>query len=378
MIQRLEEELFNKIQDNATLIIFGACDVGLKILRDINTYKPTCKIIGFIDNYQKGTYNNLPIYTLKSFIDSHIHYDYIVMATRSHYNLLNNIFELYEMPVIKMTPFLNDYYRDKLKLMNTQNLNKCLNIFQNSEDKELYQYIFDLRTKKTGIKGAREYYDTKYRKQYDLDFTVKQQYLEKINKNAVEIILDIGLNTGLNVIAYNKLLPHLKKTYGFEVIYEHAKVSYIEDFILNEKLEIIPYALGDKESSTIFWLDKINTGRSFCEHITDKSTPTNFSNYQKLTIPITTINKYCTDNNIKPDFIKMDIEGAELSALKGGIETIKKYRPQLAISIYHSNEDFINIPLYLNRELTNYNFAIGHYSPSLSETVLYAIPKELA
>ena len=64
MIQRLEEELFNKIQDNATLIIFGACDVGLKILRDINTYKPTCKIIGFIDNYQKGTYNNLPIYTL--------------------------------------------------------------------------------------------------------------------------------------------------------------------------------------------------------------------------------------------------------------------------------------------------------------------------
>ena len=40
MIQRLEEELFNKIQDNATLIIFGACDVGLKILRDINTYKP--------------------------------------------------------------------------------------------------------------------------------------------------------------------------------------------------------------------------------------------------------------------------------------------------------------------------------------------------
>ena len=38
------------------------------------------------------------------------------------------------------------------------------------------------------------------------------------------------------------------------------------------------------------------------------------------------------------------LAGAELPALKGGIETIKKDRPQLAISIYHSVEDFLEIP----------------------------------
>ena len=47
----------------------------------------------------------------------------------------------------------------------------------------------------------------------------------------------------------------------------------------------------------------------------------------------------------------MDIEGAEMPALIGGINTIKKYRPQLAISIYHTNSDFINIPLYLKNNL---------------------------
>lgn len=67
-----------------------------------------------------------------------------------------------------------------------------------------------------------------------------------------------------------------------------------------------------------------------------------------------------------------------LSALKGGIKTIEKYRPQLAISIYHSSEDFVNIPLYLKENLEHYKFRLGHYSPGLSETVLYAIPDELA
>ena len=66
-----------------------------------------------------------------------------------------------------------------------------------------------------------------------------------------------------------------------------------------------------------------------------------------------------------------------MSALKGAKETIEKYRPQLAISIYHSDSDFINIPLYLNKTLQDYTFKLGHYSRDNNETVLYAIPDEL-
>lgn len=103
----------------------------------------------------------------------------------------------------------------------------------------------------------------------------------------------------------------------------------------------------------------------------------NFTNYEHRIVDVTTIDKFCTERNVFPDFIKMDIEGAELSALKGGMEIIKKYRPQLAISIYHSSEDFVNIPLYLSENLENYKFRIGHYSDAIIETVLYAIPNEL-
>ena len=90
-----------------------------------------------------------------------------------------------------------------------------------------------------------------------------------------------------------------------------------------------------------------------------------------------TIDDYCKENDIKPDLIKMDIEGAELLALKGGIKTIKKHRPQLAISIYHCDSDFISIPKYLNENLENYCFKLGHYSPDINETILYALPNEI-
>ncbi len=72
-------------------------------------------------------------------------------------------------------------------------------------------------------------------------------------------------------------------------------------------------------------------------------------------------------------FIKMDIEGAELEALKGAKESIIAHRPRLAICIYHKPEDILEIPLYLQSLVPDYKFYIRHYSNYTIETVLYAI-----
>lgn len=72
-------------------------------------------------------------------------------------------------------------------------------------------------------------------------------------------------------------------------------------------------------------------------------------------------------------FIKMDIEGAELKALKGCQETIRKYRPKLAISIYHKKEDLVEIPLFIKELVPEYRLYIRHYSNDTGETVLYAV-----
>lgn len=75
--------------------------------------------------------------------------------------------------------------------------------------------------------------------------------------------------------------------------------------------------------------------------------------------------------------MNLDIEGAEYPALCGAIEVIKRDRPILAISIYHSAEDLYRIPEYLMSELRSYKYYIRHHALISCETVLYAIPEEL-
>lgn len=70
----------------------------------------------------------------------------------------------------------------------------------------------------------------------------------------------------------------------------------------------------------------------------------------------------------------MDVEGAELNALKGAKKVIETNRPKLAISIYHSNEELLAIPEYLHSTLVDYSFYVRHHSLNWQDTVLYAIP----
>lgn len=132
--------------------------------------------------------------------------------------------------------------------------------------------------------------------------------------------------------------------------------------IQKEKLgniQLEPYGLWDKQENLKFSNDPIGGGSRIEE------------------AGETRIDTISIDEVLKGeacDFIKMDIEGAELKALMGAKKTIKKYRPQLAICIYHKPEDYVEIPKYIKELFSGYKLYIRHYTNYDLETVLYAIP----
>lgn len=75
----------------------------------------------------------------------------------------------------------------------------------------------------------------------------------------------------------------------------------------------------------------------------------------------------------QPTFIKMDIEGAEIEALRGCKKIIQRYKPKLAICIYHKPEDLFTIPLLIKEMRDDYKLLIRQYGNSRFETVCYAI-----
>jgi FkbM family methyltransferase len=78
------------------------------------------------------------------------------------------------------------------------------------------------------------------------------------------------------------------------------------------------------------------------------------------------------------DFIKMDVEGAEMAALKGAANTIRGYKPKLAISVYHKRDDLILIPAYIQSLNPEYDFYLDYYTIIGDEIVLYAISNHAA
>ena len=76
------------------------------------------------------------------------------------------------------------------------------------------------------------------------------------------------------------------------------------------------------------------------------------------------------------DFIKLDIEGAELRALKGAEMVLRKYRPRLAISVYHQEKDMWEIPMWIHGLGLDYRLYLDHFTTHLEETVLFAIAGE--
>jgi FkbM family methyltransferase len=73
-------------------------------------------------------------------------------------------------------------------------------------------------------------------------------------------------------------------------------------------------------------------------------------------------------------FIKFDIEGAELDALKGAYNTIQKYKPKIAVCIYHLPNDLWEIILYIKNNFPFYNLNVRTHQYDGLDFVLYAIP----
>ncbi len=199
---------------------------------------------------------------------------------------------------------------------------------------------------------------------------VQNQYFDEcVHFGENEVFLDIGVLNGDSSFLFSKHCPNYKQIYLFEPTkksYEKAEKLLKSRGV--ERFELFNVGIYS-EKTTLNFLDDDTMPES--NQISENGT---------ITIHVDTLDHFFLHNSTKnllpPTFIKMDIEGAELAALKGGAKTIKKYKPKLAISMYHKPEDMIEIPAYILSLVPEYKLYLRHYSTNDCETVLYAVMDE--
>jgi hypothetical protein len=79
-----------------------------------------------------------------------------------------------------------------------------------------------------------------------------------------------------------------------------------------------------------------------------------------LEVTLTTIDKLVAELGLpRVDFIKMDIEGAEVRALNGARNTIARFKPRMAITAEHNPNDERDIPDAVRRIRPDYRVQCG-------------------
>ena len=74
------------------------------------------------------------------------------------------------------------------------------------------------------------------------------------------------------------------------------------------------------------------------------------------------LDTYVLENQLpRIDYIKLDVEGAEMESLKGAFMSIAKWKPKMAISAYHRFEDLYDLAKYVKSIRPDYTFAFRHY-----------------
>lgn len=109
-----------------------------------------------------------------------------------------------------------------------------------------------------------------------------------------------------------------------------------------------------------------NMGLGFCKqegHYNSSGSSANKLNpYGSDTVQITSIDSYVRENDIpRIDFIKLDVEGAELDTLKGATYTIARFKPILALSAYHKWDDFWTLMNFVKSIRPDYEFAMRQF-----------------
>lgn len=337
--------------------IFGATEEAAALIKIHN--ENNLELIAVIDNfYSEGFFSGLPCIKLGDVpLDSFV----VSAVTNSRPIDVNKLLEKHNFNYCDYFYF---YRNSGFKCPDIDFWDGALSHWENNTGKyiEIKSWFEDIESIKTfdAIVSFRNSYDLNYMSGFKFDIT--NMYIEPfilpLEENCV--FFDLGAFDGSDSERLLRNCP-TASTYLFEPIPSQADMLTAK-YKNNQSVNVIPVAVGDAFKLVFFSLSGTSS-KVVSENASD----------EVVSVQQVSIDGFCSENNVFPTYVKMDVEGVELDVLHGMAETIVKCKPKLAISVYHRAEHIIAVPQYLKKLCPEYKFYLRHYTQGYSETVLFAV-----
>lgn len=173
------------------------------------------------------------------------------------------------------------------------------------------------------------------------------------------VLVDVGAFVGDTALSFSRVFGRCRKLYCYEIDPVNLRKA-------REQTAKLPFVeLRQKAVSS-------QAGTTFLRQNTSDSSASRLSEEGSIAIETVTL-----DEDIAEPirFIKMDIEGGEQDALRGCVRHIQEDACQLAISVYHGNQDIWKIPRMIHSMRDTYQFFLRYNGGNLfpSELIFFAL-----
>lgn len=358
----IEQNVFDSIKlSSAPVVLFGAGELAMYNIEYLRQQKiePVC-ICDNAPEKQGTIYLGIPICSYQNLK--------IALGDKSEkYNIVVSVGPQYKDSIFSQLAAANEinsvwylsgyevcgekidysYFREQLSLFED-----AYNLLTDDYSKKVFVNV--LNAKLTGdftlyeeIMSGSEYYDP-----------------EIIQLSDDEVLLDVGAYRGYNILEfYKRTMGKYERIIACEP--DSITLSILKNTIASndiERVEIHNKGAWHK-TATLSFQDGLAGSSRILE--SDAVSPSNTS------INVDTIDNIM--NGRRVTYISMDIEGSEHNAILGAEQSIKKWKPKMAVCVYHKREDLFDLLLLLKSFVPEYKFFMRHYTNHQTETVIYAI-----
>lgn len=321
-------DLWNKLKCTAKpIVMYGMGDGADKILKVFEQYGIQLKAVFASDEFVRGhSFHEFKVMKFTEVCAMFNDFIIIVSFATALPNVLERIYRLAEqyelyipdVPVVGDELFNMEFYQ-----LNIGKINQARKLLYDNESKEVYDNIINYK-----LTGEIQYLINSQSEAHDI-----------LRPEKYTSYADLGAYNGDTVRMLMNNAPNLKDIYAFEPDTRNFKklcaIKNIHAYNLaawNEKVVLTFDRRGGRNS-------RIGRGN----HEVQADSLDNILQGKSV------------------DYIKYDVEGAEYEALTGSSATIKKYSPDLTVSLYHRSGDIFNLVLYVHELNPVYRLYLRRY-----------------
>lgn len=230
----------------------------------------------------------------------------------------------------------------------TSNLHRYRSVFDDLEDHESKVVLEKLIA---------------FRVSHDLDYLSgfkyreNEQYFESfLPPSAGSVFADVGAFDGYTTSEFLKFFPDCKASLVFEP--NHDSYNYcLKRFSDDERVRVFNYGLSNFSGKLKFK----KAGSASAIGVDGKDQ-----------IQVRAMDSLDIEG---VGFLKIDVEGFEYDVLSGASETIRRYKPSIAVACYHGAGPIVELHEFIKGLHPSYKVFIRHYTESIYETVMFFIPE---